>query len=321
MTHMPDYMKHKYTRTYFLKEDPNGNQTIFGAEGVEDFKRGGIRKQDLDILRRINFCGKTVLDLGFGRGEAIKYALENGALRLVGVDFSEDANVIGREFLERYGLMADLYCMDALSFFNWYALQKESQKFDVVLMLDFVEHVPRHELTCLLTLMRNWLSDRAVLAINTPVFQVDNDVIAKGLDPRIRDTTDECEETAGMHCNHFTKESLHNYMRACGFTGISGHFFLPNFSISHFLIKKPWVWWIAFNRGYPILLSAMWQSEIFEYAMSSDEIGRIQNSKTEELRWIIKYRHDLLLSYTFDISKEMILAIPRRILRYYRRSD
>lgn len=34
------YMKHKYTRTYFLNEDSAGNRTAFGVAGVEDFKRG-----------------------------------------------------------------------------------------------------------------------------------------------------------------------------------------------------------------------------------------------------------------------------------------
>lgn len=314
------YMKHKYTRTYFFKEDPAGNKTVFGAEGADDFKRGGIRKQDLDILRRIDFRGKHVLDLGFGRGEAIKYALDNGARRVVGVDFSEDANVIARNFLVRYGLQADLYCMDALGFFKSYASRRDAGTFDIVLMLDFVEHVPRSELTNVLTLMRNWLSDRAVLAVNTPVFKVDNDVIADGLDPTARDTSDDYEETAGMHCNRYTKASLRNYMRTYGFTAISGHLFVPNLSIAHILDGTPWAWWIAFKRSYHISRSVMWRKGRVEYAMSWDEIKRKQNSKREKLRRTIK-SPAALFRLAVGISKRMILVVPRQLLGSCRRND
>jgi SAM-dependent methyltransferase len=314
------YMKHKYTRAYFLKEDSAGNKTIFGAEGVEEFKRGGIREQDWDILRRIDFRGKNVLDLGFGRGEAIKYALNNGARRVVGVDFSEDATAIAQEFLTRYDLQADLYCTDALGFFNGYALQKNAEAFDVVLMLDFVEHVPRSELTKVFTLMRDWLSKRSVLAINTPVFKVDNDVIADGLDVRARDTSDDFEETAGMHCNRYTKVSLRHYLRSCGFAAVSGHFFVPNLSISLVLEGSPWAWWIAFKRGYPISRSVIWQEERFEYAMSWDEIRRRQNSKREKLPGAIK-KPSILLSLAYRPGKRMILVVLRRLLDNYRRND
>jgi SAM-dependent methyltransferase len=307
------YVRSKYTRAYYLKEDSEGNKTVFGAQGVEDFKKGGIREHDLDILRRMDFRGRNVLDLGFGRGEAIKYALDNGARMVVGVDFSEDANVIAREFLERYNLQADLYCMDVVDFFKWYASQKDAETFDMVLMLDFVEHVPRSELTDVLTLMRNWVSDRAVLAINTPVFQVDNDVIADGLDPRTMHTSEELEETAGMHCNLYTKISLRNYLRDSGFIAISGHFFVPNLSISRVLEGTPWAWLIAFRRGYPILRSAMWHKERFEYAMSWGETISSQNNISEKLRWAIK-RPSRLPGIAFRMSKRMTLTVLRHLV-------
>ena len=315
------YMRHKYTRVYFLKRDSVGNRTLFGVEGLEDFERGGIREQDADILRRIDFRGKTVLDLGFGRGEAIKYSLENGARRAVGVDFSEDAHVIAREFLAHYGLHADLHCMDALSFFKWYALQEESEQFDVCLMLDFVEHVPRFELTSVFMFMRKWLSARAVLAVNTPVFPVDNDVIADGLDPKARDTGDDFEETAGMHCNRYSQGSLRNYMRSCGFTAISGHFFVPHLSIARMLEGTPWAWWIASKRAYPIARSAMWQTEGFEYAMCWDDIRRGRSSMREESRWAIGKGPDTLLGLAFRAIKRIVLAVARRLIRRCRRND
>ena len=315
------YMRHKYTRTYFLKEDVLGNKTVFGAEGVEDFKRGSIRRHDWDILRHIDFRGKNVLDVGFGRGEAIKYALEHGARTVVGVDFSEDAHLIAREFLANYGLRADVYCMDALRFLESYASQKDAEAFEIVLMLDVMEHIPRSELTNVFRLMRNLLSDRAALAINTPVFRVDNDVIAHGLDPRGTDAGDEFEETAGMHCNRYTTVSLRNYMRNCGFTAVSGHFFVPNLSIARNLEGTSWARWIAIKRGYPLSRSIMWQRARLEHAMSWDDIRSSRNSMRQKLRWTIKNRLPTLLSLAVRLSKHMAFAVPRLLLGYYRAKD
>jgi FkbM family methyltransferase len=151
------------------------------------------------------------------------------------------------------------------------------------------------------------------------VFKVDNDVIADGLHPRARDKSDDYEETAGMHCNRYTKASLRSYMHTCGFTALSGHFFVPNLSIAWILEGTPWAWWIAIKRGCPILRSAMWQRERFEYAMSWDEIRRKQNSKREKL-WLAIRRPSTLSSLASRIGKRMILVVSH-LLGYHRRND
>ena len=292
------YMRHKYTRPYFLKEDSAGNPTIYGNEGVQDYKKGSIRGIDRDILRRLDFRGKDVLDVGFGRGEAIKFAVDNGAVRVTGVDFSRDAYDIAREFLDRYGIHADLYCDEALSYFKSYTIRNDAEPFDIVLMLDVVEHIPRSELSEILKLMHNLLSDRAVIAINTPVFRVDNDVIAEGLNPRARDTSDDFDETAGMHCNRFTKRSLQSYMRNSGFIAISGHLFLANLSIALPLEGSRFAWWKAFKTRYPILLSALWWPERFTHAASWEEVRKREKSR---LRRVLRF------------PKRVVKAVLRRI--------
>jgi hypothetical protein len=270
-------MKYKYTKSYFLKEDSAGNPTIYGANGVEEFKKGEVRDADRDILRRLNFRGKTVLDLGFGRGEVIKYAVDMGAAKVVGIDFSKDAYAIAREFLDNYGIQADLYCDDALSFLQTYTARDDAKPFDIVLMLDFVEHVPRDELTEILKLMRKILISQSVVVINTPIYPLDNDVIKDGPDPRAKDTSDDFEETAGMHCNRYTQKSLRNYMRVCGLLAISGHIFVPALSILGPLEGSRWALWKAYKKGYPILVSALWQPEYFEFAFSWEDIRKRQN--------------------------------------------
>jgi len=283
---------------YFLKEDSEGAPTIYGAEGVEEFRQGRVRKHDFDILRRLDFAGKTVLDLGFGRGEMIKFAVENGARKVVGVDFSEDANAIAQALLDRYGVHADLYCDDALAFFQSYTQRENAGAFDIVLMLDFVEHIPRFELTEILKLMHRVLSARSVLAINTPLFQVDNDVIANGLDPRARDTSDDFEETAGMHCNRYTKKSLRNFMKSCGFVAISGRFFVPNLSIARPLEGSRWAWLKASKMGYPVLLPAIWRPERFECAFCWEETQKRRNRRTHRIFRFGKRALEILIPQT-----------------------
>src|SRR5580700_1411840 len=124
------YAQEKYTKTYFLRRDEQGNPTPFGVMGVEAFEKGEIRGVDQMILSPLDFKGNAVLELGFGRGEAIKYALQSGASRVVGVDFSEDAAAIARQFLERHGLVADIVCADALEYIK---RQPKAGCFDLVL--------------------------------------------------------------------------------------------------------------------------------------------------------------------------------------------
>ncbi|MCJ7744067.1 MAG: class I SAM-dependent methyltransferase, partial [Dehalococcoidales bacterium] len=292
------YMKHKYTRVYFLKKDADGNPTPYGAEGVEAFEKGGIRLIDEDILRRLEFLGKVVLDFGFGRGEAIKYALDKGATKAVGVDFSEAANAIAADFLRDYGTRVELYCEDALEFLKLYVLSRASEHFDIVLMLDFIEHVPRSELAELLKLLRSAMSQRGIVIINTPVFTVDNDVIKEGLKAKARDTSDHFEETAGMHCNRYTRQSLQRFLQRCGYQAISGHVFVSKTPKPLPQRGNPGPWRKALIQGYPVKAFAPDEPEVFEYVSPSDA-----------LPYYIKVLKKLRLLSTLSSAKELVVGL------------
>lgn len=276
------HMQHKYTRTYFTKTNPDGSVAGYGAEGYAEFMEGKIRETDLSILSRLDFSGRLVLEFGFGRGEAIKYVLEHGAASYEGVDFSEHAIAIATEFLEKFGLtVPSLHHADALAFLKEYMPIHEAQKrpaFDIVLMLDFVEHVPRAELLELMKLLRGILSDTAVVVINTPVFRVDNDVVRDGLSPLNNEDTidksDLIEETAGMHCNKYTSISLQEFMRSCDFAAISeAHFYIPAHAAPTKIRAIPafrMAWQDAAAKGYPI--SPEWKEDVIEYAYQRPEI-------------------------------------------------
>ena len=276
------HVQHKYTRTYFTKTNTDGTVADYGVEGYEEFMEGKIREIDLTILDRINFVGRRVLEFGFGRGEAIKYALEHGATYYEGVDFSEHAIAIATEFLEKHKLaIPTLHHADALVFLKKYTQIHKAEKrpvFDIILMLDFVEHVPRSELAEIMALLRGILSDAAVLAINTPAFRVDNDVITEDLSPLNTvdtiDTSDLIEETAGMHCNKYTLISLQEFMYASGFDAISeAHFYVPaNAAPSSFREIPAFrlAWHEAIVQGRP--LSPDWEEDVVEYAYHQPEV-------------------------------------------------
>jgi FkbM family methyltransferase len=225
------YLVEKYTDAYFLKRDEQGALVPYGVEGIEAFEQGVLREHDREILNHVDFRGASVLEFGFGRGESIKHGWEKGATSYVGVDFSESACRIAREFLGKFNVEGPrIVCSDALEFLRSHIASgdAETQKFDLVLMLDFVEHVPRAELAEILRLLKACVRDTSVLVVNTPDFLFDNDVISEGLNELGRDSSDGIEETRGMHCNRYTLESLRRFFLAMGYAPVSrGHYFVP----------------------------------------------------------------------------------------------
>jgi FkbM family methyltransferase len=226
------HLVEKYSKSYFLKVDNDGNALPYGVEGVESFVKGELRSHDSEILDRVDFSGANVLEFGFGRGESTKYVWGKSPKAYVGVDFSEAACEIARDFLRKFNVTGpELVCADAYEFSKDLAsgrLKIFDGEIDVIVMLDFVEHIPRTELTLMLQTLRPLLSKRAVIVVNTPDFAFDNDVITEGLIEAGKDSSDFIPETQGMHCNRYTLASLSTYFESLNFQSISeGHYFAP----------------------------------------------------------------------------------------------
>jgi 2-polyprenyl-3-methyl-5-hydroxy-6-metoxy-1,4-benzoquinol methylase len=279
------YLRDKYKKSYYLKEDTAGNATTFGVAGIEEYRKGTIRYADEDILSRLDFNDRTVLDIGCGRGEAVKYAFDHRAAKVIGVDFSEDAISLATAFMNKHNVKAELHCADALPFLKDYAkalLPNTKSRFDVVLMLDSIEHIPRSELTELLTFMKPLMSARGILAVNTPHFGIDNDVIVEGLKDLAWDGTEAQDCTAGMHCNRYTIHSLKVYLRRLGYRSLSHHLFAVNFPDDRMCFTKRGTINLASALGYPILLPQAHRSELYEgYSWRTHPL-------TRPLRWLYR---------------------------------
>jgi len=261
------YLKNKYTKEYYMGKDSKGKPLKYGATStVDDMGNYVLRKQDLSILKKIYFKNKNVLALGCGRGEELVYAIENGCnvKNSVGVDFSPEAIKIAKKLFNDEKLDAPVfYTEDALDFvINYIPKVKvnKSKKFDIVIMFDFVEHVPREELEKILDKLKKLLKNKCILVINTPAYKYDNDVLKNGYDERNQiesfDTSDLVSETKGMHCNKYSLISLQEFMNKQGFINITeAHYFVnksqvsPNFEYRSYYHR----WKICKEAGFSML--------------------------------------------------------------------
>jgi 2-polyprenyl-3-methyl-5-hydroxy-6-metoxy-1,4-benzoquinol methylase len=213
------YMKEKYTKQYFLNQDDNGNKTKYGATGLDAFQIGGIRGADYKILSKLKLKDKYILTIGFGRGEDIKCCIGNKCKFIEGIDFSKYACNIAIDFLNNFNINTSKYlilCMDILDYLNS-PTYKEHRKglFDIVLMFDVIEHIPRNEVKLIFEKLKHFCKDNYIICVNTPFYKQDNDVIKDGyVKSKSKDTSDLYPETQGMHCNRYSKKSFYRFMKS-----------------------------------------------------------------------------------------------------------
>ena len=106
---------------------------------VQRTLRPGLhRRRDLalDVIR--SYTDPSVLDVGCGSGRIGEGALEAGASRYVGVDFSAPMLDLARQRLDRFGERVTLVEGDFMD-------APLSGRFDVVLALGFFDYIPNPE--------------------------------------------------------------------------------------------------------------------------------------------------------------------------------
>ena len=95
------------------------------------------------MLRRASFRdGEVLVDIGTGRGELLALAVELGAKRAYGIEYSEDALALAHKTLEAHGATerAEAVLADAR------AIPLDDGIADLVTMIDVVEHLAPTEL-------------------------------------------------------------------------------------------------------------------------------------------------------------------------------
>lgn len=309
------YLKEKYeNKDYYLGYQNENFPGIILGNTLQKDSNGNFVLRDFDknLLDKINFENKRVLEIGFGRGEAAIYADEKKAAYYVGCDFSQTAYNIAIESFRGEHLHPDFICSDAVEFLqnlNEKIVSGEEKLFDIAIMLDVIEHIPRHDLSQILPLLNNCLKEKGIFVINTPVYNFDNDIVSQGYDKRNDEgwleLCEKIEECQGMHCNKYTIPSLQKYLK---------EFHFDNISLCHYFIKENTSmpqkqsykqrWDFCKNTGYPLL--AEYTRDLYEYPYEQNISTNVYtiNSGEKSFNLILSedYYNNYYKNQTYDIE-------------------
>lgn len=218
------FLRDKYTTEYYTGVANDGTRLDYGALGSDEWRNGGIFHEIRDAINLAPTKDRDVLEVGFGRGESARYLLTKaGAKSYVGVDFSKAAFDLATATLtDLTGPQCELVCDEALAFLR---SRRFARTFDVVYMLDTIEHIPASETGEIVSLLYTALRPAGYLVIDTPFYPVDEDFIAQGHTYVAPSASDLHTATRGMHCNKFTRDRLHREVCAAGFTAVGDKLF------------------------------------------------------------------------------------------------
>ena len=161
----------------------------------------GMAYKFFDDDYRAHLPGDThaaILDLGCGTGELVSYLRFRGYDNVIGIDASLEMAV----FCQKNGI-AGIECVDDAKAY----LARYAGYFDLVVMNDVIEHMPKHETVAMLQAVGASLKKGGILLVRTG-----NAATPGGMYLRYKDFTHEIG---------YTELSLDQVLRMAGFTSVS----------------------------------------------------------------------------------------------------
>ena len=149
-----------YSKDYFLSDNEGFNEWRAGLENNMH------PKFKLALKYTPPLAGSTVLDIGCGRGELIYYCAKHGA-KALGIDYSKPAINIARETI---GKLPDNLRSFAFADIGDPANYRFPDKYDVVYMIEVVEHMHDWQLKETFKKIETILKPGGRLIITTPNF-------------------------------------------------------------------------------------------------------------------------------------------------------
>lgn len=207
-----------YDEAYYL-------QACMGHEAWTADPGAPIRGTYGYALRRAGLRpGEVLVDVGTGRGELLAAAMQSGAARAIGVEYSPAAVALAHRTLEAQGVEAEVVLADAR------AVPLPDGVADLVTLLDVVEHLTGDELARALREARRLLRPGGRIVAHTFPNRLVYDVTYRLQRLCVRgrrrrwpaDPRGELERT--MHVNEQTRGSLRRALRAAGFADVQAGF-------------------------------------------------------------------------------------------------
>lgn len=174
---------------------------------MKDFRR----KQFADFIKKYSLNGKSVIEIGCGRGEYLSL-IQQCDVKAYGLENSQESVSYG----EKNGLRISKGFVQENT-------QLNNALFNAFFMLNFLEHLP--DPNAVLTGIYNNLSDSAVGLVEVPNF---NMILQKNL----------FSEFISDHLFYFTKETLNNVLKLNGFEIIENNIVWHNYIISTVVKKR-----------------------------------------------------------------------------------
>jgi len=145
-----------YNRDYYLTD----------CDGYEDYTKGRLNlKRHQRVINFAELSGsEKILDVGCGRGE-LSYQCALRGCKVVAIDYSEDAIILTKETVSKLPNKLqeniDVKLMDVVNI-------NLKDKFDVIFMVDLVEHLYDWQLEILFNKTKDLLKTNGRMIIQTP---------------------------------------------------------------------------------------------------------------------------------------------------------
>ena len=194
----------------------------WGWDDAETFIKSGGTNLRPRISKALEYAGVSpgmrVLDVGCGRGEVVLECARRGA-EAVGFDFSAAAISVGEQARNNCPAAVREHSRFIRGDVKDFA--KDIGLFDLIFLLDVVEHLHDWELVPLLTSLRHLLADGGKLVIHTLpnrwVYEFTYRRIVRLFMPWLRKNP-RSEKEMAIHVNEMSVTHLDQLLRRCGFS-------------------------------------------------------------------------------------------------------
>jgi 2-polyprenyl-3-methyl-5-hydroxy-6-metoxy-1,4-benzoquinol methylase len=148
----------------------------------------------------------ALLEIGCGAGSLLKALAEAGFRSITGVDLAPAAVKMARKRLAPYGLTEAVQQATATQLLR----AGQAEAFDMVLLCDVIEHVPRNRVDFMLAEVRELLGNEGMLIVITPNASTGPHDITRYFRPR-------GSAPEGLHLHEYSLRDLINVLARAGF--------------------------------------------------------------------------------------------------------